>query len=213
MKNRQEIIQFIQKAGMLAILPGDLPLQSIVEVSDALLAAPVLGVEVQLRNEQSIQFIADLKQRAQQNMVVGAGDVETSAQAAAAVQAGAQFVSSPRLDFELMSFCKEQNILYLPGVISLMAAQAVQQSGGDVVRLRTGGAGGPAFVAAIREAIPGLHVMATGDVSAQNIGDYAQSGADAVLVGDALFAGAGQKMADVIKNARALQKDWDAGLA
>ena len=212
MKNSQEIITQIQKAGIFAILPGDIPLQTITEIGDALLASPVLGVEVQLRNKQGEQLIADLKQRARAHMVVGAGDVQTIAEADASIQAGAQFISSQRLDFELMSYCKEQNVLYLPGVISVLAAQAVQQAGGNMVRLRTGGTGGPDFVAAMRQAIPGLHVIVTGDISAQKIGDYAQSGADAVLVDDVLFTGASQTMADLITKARMLQKVWDAGL-
>lgn len=212
MKNNQQIIHIIQKSGILAILPGDMPLQRITEMGDALLASPVVGVEVQLRKKQGFPLIVDLKQRAQKNMVVGAGDVETIADATTAIKAGAQFISSQRLDFELLSFCRERDILYLPGVISLLAAQAVQQSGGSIVRLRTGGASGPDFVAAMREAIPGLHIIATGDISVQNIGDYAKSGVDAVLVDDALFTNTEQAMADVITNARTLQKAWDAGL-
>ncbi len=212
MKNSQETITRMQSAGIFAILPGDSPLQTITEIADALLASPILGVEVQLRNKQGVQLIADLRQRARENMVVGAGDVETTAVADAAIQAGAQFISSQRLDFELMSFCKEQDVLYLPGVISVLAAQAVQQAGGSIVRLRTGGAGGPDFVAAMRQVIPGLRVIVAGDISIQNAGDYAQSGADAVLVDDALFTGAAQVPADLITRARRLQKAWDAGL-
>ncbi len=210
MRNSQEIITRMQKAGIFAVLPGDSPLQMITEVADALLASPVLGVEVQLRGRQGVQLIADLRQRARENMVVGAGDVATTAVADAAIQAGAQFISSQRLDFELMSFCKEQDVLYLPGVISVLAAQAVQQAGGSIVRLRTGGAGGPDFVSAMRQAVPGLRVIVTGDISPQNAGDYAQSGADAVLVDDALFTGA-LRPADLITRARRLQKAWDAG--
>lgn len=207
----QEIVTRIKQAGVLAKLPGDLPLQSILQVGDALLAAPVLGVEIAWHEATDPRLVLDLSRRAGGNMLVGVGGVETAVATEALIAAGAQFIASPRVDFELMAFCAEREVLYLPSVISILAAQSVQQAGGHCVRLRTGGPAGPGFVATVHEALPDISLLVTGDVNITNVGRYAHAGADAVLIGDALFAGPQQTMADVISRARALQQAWDEG--
>ncbi len=222
MNNRREIIKRIRQAGVLATVPGNLPLQEVLSVGDALLAAPVIGVEVMLQNGNGEALMADLIQRANGQMVVGAGGVETATStsdcsrrsgqavsAQTAIATGAQFISSPRLNFEIMAYCKEQDILYLPTVISLMAAQAVQQAGGDFVLLRTGGDDGSNYAAHILKTIPGLNIVATGDIDTRNIGLYAKAGVTAVITSNALTSGGNQTMANIISQARKLQKAWD----
>ncbi|MCP5097744.1 MAG: hypothetical protein GY943_19530, partial [Chloroflexi bacterium] len=103
MAKQQQIIKQIKMAGIIASLPGDMPLQSILQVADALLAAPVLGVEVSMQDEQGVQIIADLAKRADGKMVIGAEGVETAVQAQSALDAGAEYISSSRLDFDLMA--------------------------------------------------------------------------------------------------------------
>ena len=213
MKNSQHIIKLIKQAGIIAVLPGDIPLQIITEMGDALLASPVVAVEVQLDNGNGTQMIADLRQRAHKNMIIGAGHVESLTTAQNTIAAGAQIISSDRLDFEVMTFCKEHDVLYVPGVISVLAAQAVWQAGGNIVRLRTGGPHGPDYVSAMQQAIPGLQVLVSGDISTDQVALYAKAGADGIFVEHDLYAGEAQPLANLISKARLLQKEWDAGLS
>ncbi|MCP5099453.1 MAG: hypothetical protein GY943_28190, partial [Chloroflexi bacterium] len=131
--------------------------------------------------------------------------------AQSALDAGAEYISSSRLDFDLMAFCGKQDVLYIPTVIGMLAAQAMQQAGGTFVRLRTGGSDGSAYVTRMQEVIPGMQLLVTGDIGLENIGDYAKSGADAVVIGDALVAQSDQPMAALISRARKLQKAWRGG--
>lgn len=208
-----DVIQQMMKAGLLACLPGDMPLQSIIQAGDARPAAPVIGVEVQFQDGEGGKLIADLTRRAGSHLVVGAGNVDTITMAEQALQAGAHFISSPRLNFELMSYCSTRHVFYIPGVISVLAAQAVQQSGGRFVRLRTGGDNGPDFMQAMKQAIPGIHVLVSGCFTHNEVGDYARSGAFAVLLEDALYTtNHAQPVADIIKRARVYQTVWDEGM-
>ncbi len=208
MNNRREVINRIRRAGVLATVLGNLPLQEVLHMGDALLAAPVVGVEVLFQNGAGEALLADLVRRANGQMVVGAGGVETAVIAQSAITAGAQFISSPRLDFEIMADCKEQDVLYLPTVIGLMAAQAVQQAGGDFILLRTGGEGGPDYVAHVLKTIPSLNIVVTGDIDTRNIGRYAKVGVTAVISSNNIAA-ENQTMANIISQARKLQKAWD----
>jgi 2-dehydro-3-deoxyphosphogluconate aldolase/(4S)-4-hydroxy-2-oxoglutarate aldolase len=211
----EEIIARLKQAGIIALLPGALPLHIIWPLADALLAAPVLAVEVVTRGAKSQggseSLIADLRQRAGSHMLVGAGGVDTAEEVNVVMAAGAQFVASTRFETTVMASCQASNVLYLPGVISLMAAQAAYRAGCRLVQLTTGGPGGPAYLKTLRASIPELDVIVTGKLIETDAAKYAQAGAMAIAVGQALFAGPPQPMAEVIVNARAWQRAWEQG--
>jgi 2-dehydro-3-deoxyphosphogluconate aldolase / (4S)-4-hydroxy-2-oxoglutarate aldolase len=208
----QRAIERIKQAGIVALLPGDLSLNAVTPVADALLAAPVLAAEVYVtgadNGRHAHAVISDLRQRAGVHMLVGAGGVETTGQAMAAVDAGAQFVASPRLEADILLYCREQDVLYLPGVISLFAAQAAETAGCSLVRLTTGGAAGPRYVATLREVVSGVDVVVTGHIAVDEVSAYAQAGALAFMAAETLFTGSDQPMADLIIRARILQRAW-----
>ena len=203
-----EVLKRIKEAGIIATLPGDLPLQSILPVGDALMAAPVQAVEVE-DGRNAATIIADLSQRAGRHMLVGAGLVTTAVQTEIVIGAGAQFVTSPRLNEMVMACCRARAVLYVPGVISVLAAQAAYQSGCRLIRLRTGGPAGPDYVNTVRTALPELSVVVAADITAANVGHYVRAGAVAVVVSQALFTGPDQPMSEVINNARRLLKAWE----
>lgn len=207
------MVRRLEQAGILAGLPGDLPLPSSLHVLDALLAAPVLGVMVQgtAVPADAARLITDLRQRGRENWLVGVDGVETAVAADAFIDAGAQIVTSPRLDLALMAHCLARGVFYLPGVISLLAAQAAQQAGCAMVQLRTGGPSGPDYVKQVRKLIPELPLLVTGDVSPLSASAYAAADASAALVGAPLYAGPQQTMAEIITNARQLQRAWEEG--
>jgi 2-dehydro-3-deoxyphosphogluconate aldolase/(4S)-4-hydroxy-2-oxoglutarate aldolase len=212
----EEIIARLKQAGIIALLPGVLPLHAVCPLADALLAAPVLAVEVVVTrgvksHGGSDNLIADLRQRAGNHMLVGAGGVDTAEEVDAVVAAGAQFVTSTRFETTVMASCQASNVLYLPGVISLMAAQAAYRAGCRLVQLTTGGPGGPAYLKTLRASIPELDVIVTGKLVETDATKYAQAGAMAIAVGEALFAGPPQPMVEVIVNARAWQRAWEQG--
>lgn len=208
----QRTVERIKQANIVALLPGDLPHQAIISVADALLAAPVLAAEVYMAgaddDRHAHTVISDLRQRAGVHMLVGAGGVETTGQAIAAIAAGAQFIASTRLETDVLAYCREQDVLYLPGVISLFAAQAAETAGCPLIRLTTGGADGPRYVATVRESVPGVGVVVTGHIAVEEVGAYAQAGALALMAAETLFTGPDQPMADLIIRARILQRAW-----
>lgn len=197
----------LKTAGLIASLPGDLPLQNVIDVADALLASPVLTVEVVLAGNDTA-VVHDLCQRAGRKMVVGAR-VETQAAATAALAAGAHFVTTLTWNTAVWETCRQQQTAYLPGIISLMAAEEAQKRGCTLIRLRTGGPDGPAYVTAVRQAQPQLSLVVDAPVNEKTIGAYSRAGATAVFVGEAIFTHPTQPMADIITRARRLQKAWD----
>ena len=95
-----EAAAHVKKHGLIAIVRGDYSAQEIIEIGDALLAAPVLIAEVTLNSAGALNAIADLRERYGEHMLVGAGTVRTAAQFDEAVAAGAQFTVAPNFDEE-----------------------------------------------------------------------------------------------------------------
>ncbi len=73
-----EMTRRIKDEGIVAIVRGDFPAQKVVEIGDALLAAPVLVMEVTLNTRGALELIGMLRARFGENMVIGAGTVRTA---------------------------------------------------------------------------------------------------------------------------------------
>ncbi len=211
----QQTLNQLRQGGIVAQLPGDLSLPYSLSVADAMLAAPVLAVEVQMMGAESGTLITDLCRRADGNMLVGVNGVETGEALQTAVSAGAQFLSSPTFDLQMAQYCQNHQVVYIPGVISIMAAQLAANAGSRLIRLRTGGDGGPAFVQHLQDAFPELGVLVAviDDTDLTYAQAYARMGAVALLAGSSLFAGTHQSMAEMIANARQYRQAWEAGRA
>ncbi len=111
------VSEIFAEAGFVVLLPGELPAGRVLEVTDALLAAPVAAVEVIPNGPHALETVATIRQRAGRHMVVGAGRVESVAGLEAVIQAGAQFASSAsEFRLPLMAWAKRADFLYLPTV-------------------------------------------------------------------------------------------------
>ncbi len=208
--NNQQIINFIQRAGIIARLPVDLSLAAITQVADALLASPIEAVELVWSGNTAVSLVADLRERSNGRFLIGAYGLEAAEEADAAAQAGVNYISCERFCPDVLLACREYDLLYMPGIISIMAAQRAWQKGVQAIRLRTGGPDGPGFAGAVVDFMPELAIIVDADVQADNIGAYAQTGATAVIAGSSLFGSAEQTMADIITRARVLQSGWQA---
>lgn len=202
------IVEKMKEAGIVVALPGDLPLATIIPIADALLASPILAVDVAFGGTELPQLLHDLRQRAGDKLLIGVSGVETAVQLQSLQNTSIDYISSSRLDDDLLMGCQSGGMAYLPGVISVWAAQAAQQKGCGSIRLRTGGPGGADYVRAIREVQPDLSLIVETELIPDDVHNYRQAGAAALVVGAPLFGGSTQATADLITQARAFTQAW-----
>ena len=205
---KEDVIEKLEKAGIIVALPGDLPLATIIPIADSLLASPILAVDVAFGGDELPQLLHDLRQRAGDKLLIGVSGVETVVHFHTLPLHHINYISSSRLDDELYTLCQNEDVAYLPGVISVWAAQATQQKGCRAIRLRTGGPTGADYVHAMREVQPDLGLIVETELAAEEVARYQQAGADALLVGAPLFTGPTQTMADLITQARRFNRAW-----
>jgi len=203
-----KIIEKLKEAGIVVALPGDLPLATILPIADALLASPILAVDVAFGGDELPQLLHDLRQRAGDKLLIGVSGVETAVHLHTLQHSPIDYISSVRLDDGLLAGCRERGLAYLPGVISVWAAQAAQQKGCASIRLRTGGPAGADYVRALCAVQPDLGIIVEAELHPDDVTGYRQAGAAALVVGAPLFSGPTQTMADLITQARRFTQAW-----
>ena len=210
--NIEQTANRIKLGRILAIIRGDFPLSKMVEIGDALLAAPVLAMEVTLNSSNALESIQTLRQRAGENMLVGAGTVRTLEQAQAALDAGAQFLVAPGFNPIVVDYAQSRDILHLPGVFTPTEIETAVAAGCRMVKLFPADTVGPAYLKALRAPLDDIDFVPTGGISIKNLAAYVKAGAAAVGVGSSLISGPDASMAEIISNARAMQAVWEKAL-
>ncbi len=206
--NREKTAQFVCDQGLVAIVRGNFPAQKLLEIGDALLASPVLVMEVTLNTTGALEGITILRERFGDQMLIGAGTVRTVDQFDAALAAGAQFTVAPNLDLATVARALDNDILHIPGIFTPTEAQTAYAAGCKVVKLFPSDIVGPSYLKALRAPLDDIKFIPTGGVTPDNVGDYIRAGAAAVGLGSALVTGPNQPADDLITRARAIRKAW-----
>ena len=213
LSNIEETANQIKLGRIIAIIRGDFSLSTLMEIGDALLAAPILAMEVTLNSNNALDAIAQLRERAGDNVLVGAGTVRTVEQADSALSAGAQFLVSPGFNPAVVAHTQARDILHLPGVFTPSEAEIAWAAGCRMLKLFPSSIVGPAYLKALRAPLDDIDFVPTGGITVDNLAEYVRAGAVAVGVGSSLVSGSEASMADIISTARAMQRAWEQALS
>ena len=138
--------------------------------------------------------------------LIGVGSVLNAKMASDAIEAGAKYVVSPGYSEEVNKVCKEMNILYLPGCMTVSEIMRAMDAGNKMVKLFPGDAFGPKYVKAIKAPIPNVEIMPTGGVSVDNIEEWFANGVSCVGAGSSLIKGS---LEDIENKAKAFIEKLD----
>lgn len=223
------LVELLRREGLLVVVRCRAPLDVLLEVGDALLAAPAPLVAVCPGGLEPWTAVAELRARFGRNMLVGVGMAAGRTEVEAAVGAGAQFVMAGRLDSQGMTacaaLCAGAGAAYLPAVqtpVEVQAAAALGCTGVTVLpACRIGVAGlGPLREAAQRASFERLAsqasgaaawgaeemvMVAAGGVPVEEIGTWRRAGATAVVVRGVLAAGSRWDMGTMIRTVRKIR--------
>jgi 2-dehydro-3-deoxyphosphogluconate aldolase/(4S)-4-hydroxy-2-oxoglutarate aldolase len=204
-----EMAARLKQNGIIPIVRGDFSAQKVLAIGAALLASPILAMEVTMNTPGALELIEMLRARFGEKMLIGAGTVRTLAQFDNAVAAGAQFTLAPGFNPALVQRAQVCDILHIPGVFTPSEIEEAWNLGCPLLKLFPADFGGPAYLKAVRAPLNDVALVPTGGVSAENAGAYRKAGAAALGVGSCLITGPEQSMADLITRARALRSAWE----
>jgi len=142
-------------------------------------------VEVTMTTPDCLEHIQALSAR--HGLLVGAGTVLQVDQAKAAMAAGARFIVSPVTDPQIITFCRQHDLVSLPGTFTPTEMMLAHRAGADVVKLFPGPTNGPEFVRAVRGPLPFLRIFPTSGVTEDNVEAWLAAGAFGVGFVASLF--------------------------
>jgi 2-dehydro-3-deoxyphosphogluconate aldolase/(4S)-4-hydroxy-2-oxoglutarate aldolase len=159
---------------------------------DALFAAEAVSrgglpiVELTMTVPNATELIAHLIQK-HPHMVVGAGTVLDLETARACLAAGANFITSPGLDLDIVEFAAQAGVIVMPGVLTPSEIIAAVKAGADFVKIfPCSQVGGVDYLRALKGPFPHVSFIASGGVNQQTAGKYLAAGASAVGIGTEL---------------------------
>ena len=138
--------------------------------------------------------------------LIGVGSVLNGKMASDAIEDGAKYVVSPGYSEEVNKVCKEMNVLYLPGCMTVSEIMKAMDAGNKMIKLFPGDVFGAKYVKAIKAPIPNVEIMPTGGVSVDNIEEWFANGVSCVGVGSSLIKGS---LEDIENTAKAFMKKME----
>jgi len=144
-------------------------------------------VEFTLTTPDCLQHLADFRAKYDGEVMVGCGTILTPADAAAAMDAGSEFIITPVMLPDVIQWCKDRNIVCVPGCQTPTELVMAYRHGAPLQKLFPGVAGGPMWVKAVSSALPFLAINPTSGVDLDNAGDFLRMGAASVGLVAPLF--------------------------
>jgi 2-dehydro-3-deoxyphosphogluconate aldolase / (4S)-4-hydroxy-2-oxoglutarate aldolase len=164
----------------------------VVAAAGTLADVGIRAVEVTLTTDGALDALTRLRET-RPELLAGAGTVITPEDAAAAVQAGAQFLVAPCVRADTMAAAARLGAPIIPGAFTPTEVVTAVQHGAALVKLFPANLG-PSYLRALRAPLPDVGFVPTGGVGLDSIGAFLAAGAVAVglgspLTGDALETG------------------------
>jgi 2-dehydro-3-deoxyphosphogluconate aldolase/(4S)-4-hydroxy-2-oxoglutarate aldolase len=121
-------------------------------------------------------------------VMAGAGTVLDLETAQRCVDAGAQFLTSPGLETELVEFAAKHGVLVLPGALTPTEVLNAWKAGGDMVKVYPcSQVGGAKYIKSLRGPFPQIPLIASGGVNHHTAPEFILAGAVALGIGGNLI--------------------------
>jgi 2-dehydro-3-deoxyphosphogluconate aldolase/(4S)-4-hydroxy-2-oxoglutarate aldolase len=145
-------------------------------------------IEITLTTPDAIDLIAKCAQTwASQDIIIAAGTVRSSNDAATARRAGAQIIVSPHTDLRVVEYAIENEMLSIAGAATATEIIKAWEGGADIVKVYPAVyLGGPDYIRTIRGPIRDIPMLAGGPVPLDTIDAYLDAGCVAVNLGPSL---------------------------
>ncbi|HMD99895.1 MAG TPA: bifunctional 4-hydroxy-2-oxoglutarate aldolase/2-dehydro-3-deoxy-phosphogluconate aldolase [Terriglobia bacterium] len=144
-------------------------------------------VEITMTVPGAVELISHLV-RHHPEMLVGAGTVLDTETARLCVDAGANFLTAPGFDVELVEFAAKENVTVLPGALTPTEVITAWKAGSDFVKVfPCAQVGGDKYIKALNRSLPQIPLVAAGGVNQQTALNFILSGATAIGVGTELI--------------------------
>jgi 2-dehydro-3-deoxyphosphogluconate aldolase/(4S)-4-hydroxy-2-oxoglutarate aldolase len=185
---KSEVHQRILETGIVPVVRAASPEQAIL-AAEAVACGGIPIVEITMTVPGAIQVIEQLVRTLGSQVLIGAGTVLEAETAERCVEAGAEFLVSPGFDRETVEFARRNGKLMMAGALTPTEVITAYKAGSDFVKIfPCGNVGGPAYIKALKAALPQIPMIPTGGVNLATAPEFLRAGASALGVGGELVS-------------------------
>ncbi|MDY5654030.1 MAG: bifunctional 4-hydroxy-2-oxoglutarate aldolase/2-dehydro-3-deoxy-phosphogluconate aldolase [Erysipelotrichaceae bacterium] len=166
-----DILKKIHAAGIVPVVALNNK-EDAAPLAEALCKGGLPVAEVTFRTTCAKQVMINMK-KACPEMLIGAGTVLSTKQVDEAIECGAEFIVSPGLNPEVVSYCVNKNIPIVPGCANPSDIEIALSYGLDTVKFFPAEPlGGLKMIKALAGPYTNVKFMPTGGINENNISDY-----------------------------------------
>jgi len=182
-----DVVKQITQGGIVAIirLPSA---DDLLPAAEAIRDGGVTAVEFTLTTPGALQALARARLRLGREIRLGVGTVLAAEAARDSIRAGAEFLTAPNLNPEVVRAGREAGVPVIPGAFTPTEIVQAWDLGASLVKVFPAGPVGPRYIKDLRGPLPHIPLMPTGGVSLENAGAFILAGAAALGVGGELVS-------------------------
>lgn len=148
----------------------------------------VRNMEIALNTENAYDIIRKISAEYRGRLNIGAGTVQTYDELLKAIDAGAEFVLSPRMMTEqMLQHCRDQGILSVPGAFTPSEIADQIEKGADIIKVFPANELSFGYAKKVCEPLGDLALMAVGGIHRDNVKEALASGYQYVGTAGGLF--------------------------
>lgn len=158
--------------------------QSAIDTANALIEGGIKVLEINVENNSLYEAIHEVSK----NVIVSAGGIITAQQADKAVDAGAEIISSPIFQMNMVKISKDKEIPLIACTSTANEAYNAWKTRVPLIKIFPAKAlGGVLYIEDLLRPMPFLNVMPSGNILLEEVPDYIKAGAMAVGVGRSFY--------------------------
>lgn len=190
---KQKIMNAIRETGIVPVIRAETP-EEASNIAEAVREGGIKVLEITMTVPGAVDVIDELseKYRDDEDIIIGAGSVLDGVTARNVIQAGAEFVVGPTLNFDMIEVANRYQKPVIPGAMTPTEVKEAMEAGADVVKIFPASLFGPSIIKAIKGPLPQAELLPTGGVSHDNVKDWIKAGSFAVGAGSAIVKGAAE---------------------
>lgn len=158
--------------------------QSAIDKANALIDGGIKVLEINVENASLYQAIHEVSKSA----TVSAGGIITAQQALKAIDAGAEIISSPIFQMNMVKISKDKEIPLIACASTANEAYNAWKTRVPLIKIFPAKAlGGILYIEDLLRPMPFLNIMPSGNILLEEVPDYIKAGAMAVGVGRSFY--------------------------
>jgi 2-dehydro-3-deoxyphosphogluconate aldolase/(4S)-4-hydroxy-2-oxoglutarate aldolase len=176
-----DVLEQLKASAVIGIIRVDTT-QDLVRIAQTLHEGGLYCLEITMTTPGALRAIEEARKELPE-VIMGAGTVLDAATARQAILAGAQFLVTPTVKFDVIETAHRYGVPVIPGAMTPTEILTCWEAGADMVKVFPAEVLGPEFIRAVHGPLPQIPLVPTGGITADNAGEFIRAGAAVVCVG------------------------------